>query len=150
MSMNAKLLSIITLMIVMFGGIYFVARSKKSQNLFGGVQTRNASPLPTGVAPEPTNILTPGGSVISSEITLTISSPVNGAMVTNPAITVRGTTKPGAEVFVNDVQAKADTSGNFSAKLTLDEGDNPIVVSVNDADGNVAEKELNVVYDSGL
>ena len=85
----------------------------------------------------------------ATEITLTITSPSDGATVTSATVTVKGKTAPRAEVFINDVSTVADANGNFSANITLDEGENPIVIFANDADGNVAEKEITVTYDSG-
>lgn len=82
-------------------------------------------------------------------LTLTITSPTNGATVTNTSLRVSGKTVPGAEVFINDKEARADALGNFSVTITLDEGENTIIVMANDADGNVAEKELTVTYNSG-
>ncbi len=80
---------------------------------------------------------------------LVVNSPVDGATVTSASLSVRGKTAPLAEVFINDVETRADASGNFTAQITLDEGENTVVVMVNDADGNVVEKELTVTYSSG-
>lgn len=85
----------------------------------------------------------------SSELTLTVTSPADRAAVTSASLTVRGKTAPYAEVFVNDAETKADASGNFSVKITLDEGENSVIVLVNDADGRVAEKDLTVTFNSG-
>jgi hypothetical protein len=147
--MNLKSLSIVLLVVILFGGIWFARRQKLSMQQSASSQVQQSSVSPT---PDIVGIITPvpqGGAVTASEITLTISSPVNGSTVTTPTIIVRGKTKPNAEVFVNDEDTIADASGNFSVSLSLDEGDNPIVVSANDADGNVAEKEFTVNYDSG-
>ena len=82
----------------------------------------------------------------STKITLSISSPANGATVTKSSLTVRGRTAANAEVFVNELETRADAGGNFSASLTLEEGENYIIVMANDAMGNVAEAELTVTY----
>ncbi len=79
-------------------------------------------------------------------IMLTVSSPANNTTVTSGSLTVRGKTVAGAEVFANDAETRANASGNFSVKLTLDEGENYILVVANDANGNYAEKELTVTY----
>jgi len=84
-----------------------------------------------------------------TSLTLTISSPAYGVTVTSAKLTVRGKTLPKAEVFVNDVETVADGSGNFSATLTLDEGENYIIVFANDDAGNAVEKELIVNYNAG-
>lgn len=83
---------------------------------------------------------------VTSGITLTISSPSNNTTVSGSSLTVKGKTVSGAEVFVNDLETKADTSGNFSVSLTLEEGENYILVVANDATGNYSEKELSITY----
>lgn len=80
---------------------------------------------------------------------LDISSPVDGLTVTTPSLTVKGKTAPGAEVFVNEKETAADVQGNFTVAITLEEGDNYIVIMVSNQDGNSAEKELTVIYDTG-
>lgn len=84
--------------------------------------------------------------VLPKDITLQVTQPGNGAVVTSATVTVRGKTAPRAEVFVNDSETVADASGNFSVVLTLDEGENPIVIFANDADGKTAEEEMTVTY----
>lgn len=81
-----------------------------------------------------------------SQILLTISSPVNGSTVTSGSITVKGITTPKAEVFINDKSVIADSLGSFSVSIILDEGENSIVIAVNDSNGNYSEKELTVTY----
>ncbi len=146
--MNAKSLSIILLIAILFGGVWFVYRDKQASQKSATSEV-NESISPTPDISAVTTPIVNGGSVVTSEITLTVSAPINGATVTTATVVVRGKTKPNAEVFVNDEATVADTSGSFSVTLTLDEGDNPIVISANDEDGNVAEKELIVNYDSG-
>lgn len=88
---------------------------------------------------------TPETSDVSSKaISITVSSPQNGATLSSSSVTVTGKTYPNADVFVNDQRIKADANGNFSAKISLDEGQNQIVVTANDAYGNAAERDLNV------
>ncbi len=77
-------------------------------------------------------------------LALTISQPQDKEILTTNQVTVKGKTKANAEVFVNDTELKADASGNFSALLTLDEGENYITVVANDELGNFAEKEIMV------
>lgn len=84
--------------------------------------------------------------VLSSGIMLSVSLPVNNSTVSNSSLTVKGKTVAGAEVFINDTETKADAAGNFSATITLEEGDNYILVVANDAAGNYSEKELSVTY----
>lgn len=76
-----------------------------------------------------------------------ILSPANQTVVGSPQLLIRGKTKPSAEVFINDKETIADADGNFATTLTLDEGENLIIVTANDAEGNVAEEELVVTYE---
>lgn len=85
----------------------------------------------------------------ASQISLTVSQPLNNTVVKVPKITVIGKTVPNAEVSVNDSDLKADAQGNFSASIVLDEGDNTVIVIANDAQGNFSEKDITVSYDSG-
>ena len=64
-----------------------------------------------------------------------------------PSVTVTGKSFPYAEVFINDTEIKADASGNFTAPVTLDEGENIISVMANDENGNSAEQEITVTYE---
>ncbi len=100
------------------------------------------------IAPSQTTYPSSTGGTASS-LTLSVASPTDGAEVTSPTVIVKGKTMPNAEVFVNDTNGTADTNGNFSIATSLDEGENTVIVIVNDADGNVAEQELTVTYTSG-
>lgn len=80
-------------------------------------------------------------------ITLEITSPEDGAILTSSGVTVKGKTVPNAEVFVDDKETKADANGNFSVVLTIEEGENTIVVTANDSDGSYAEKEVKVTLE---
>lgn len=82
------------------------------------------------------------GSVTSDKISLEVTSPADGAKLTSATTTVKGKTAPMADVFINDKETKADSNGNFSLSLSLDEGENQIVVIVNDSLGNSAEKDI--------
>lgn len=84
-----------------------------------------------------------------AQITLTISSPQPGAVVTGSRLAVGGRTAPKAEVYVNEAEVIADASGNFTATITLDEGENPVIVTAVDENGNMAEKDFVVTYNAG-
>jgi cytoskeletal protein RodZ len=75
---------------------------------------------------------------------LTVRSPVSGTTQSSKSLTVKGKTTAGAEVFVNDTEGKANTNGDFSINITLDEGENTVLVIANDSAGNSLEKELTV------
>ena len=124
--------------------------------LFVILRSRNSSPIPQNSAIpalEKTEAFTPSPSVAGQSVpaatnalVLSISTPADGATLTAAKLTVRGTTTPKADVFINELETRADAGGNFSGTLTLDEGENLIVIIVNDESGNVAEKDLTVFY----
>lgn len=89
---------------------------------------------------------TPSPETTPTTLPLQITSPQDGATVTSAKLTLKGKTAPGAEVFVNEAETKADSAGDFSLNLTLDEGENIIIVLVNDSEGQSAEKEIKINY----
>lgn len=119
---NIAVIIAILVALGLLGGLYL--NSKGKLNL----------PLNTKVMDQTNS--TSGQDVKSDKITLSVNSDTNGL--------ITGKAAPFAEVFINDQQTKADAQGNFSMKLTLDKGDNQIVVDANDADGNVVEQNLTV------
>jgi hypothetical protein len=82
----------------------------------------------------------------ANQISLSITSPVSGTTLTSPSVTVKGTTIAYAEVSVNEKDVTASANGSFQATLSLEEGDNYIIVVAVDTDGNVAEQELSITY----
>ena len=84
-----------------------------------------------------------------AQISLTITDPTNNSTVTTPTLIIKGVTIPKADVFVNDSEVTADVQGKFTVQVTLDEGENTLVVTANDANGNYSEQDLTVTYNSG-
>lgn len=122
-------------------GVLISVRMKNSQLLPSSPEVGMNETITTSVTPVPTT-----STSIASEISLTVSSPANNAVVKSATIVVRGKTSPNAEVFVNDEETKANSSGNFSVRLTLEEGENYILVVANDAQGKFSERELTITY----
>lgn len=143
--MRKALLIIPVLFIVI--GMYYVSRDKSSHpsppDATLSVHESNDEPSQT---PWPSNVLSVTPEPTMGEIVLTIISPKDGATVYSPSLIVRGVTSSNAEVFVNEKEGKADSKGNFSVPVTLDEGDNYIVVTSTDADGNLSEQDITVTY----
>lgn len=99
--------------------------------------------------PEPTKkITTEVEPFVGEELFLEVGSPTNGITVSKPNLQVSGRTNADAEVFINEVELRADGQGNFSTNLTLEEGENVIVVTAVDEEGNFAEQELTVTYEA--
>ncbi len=143
-NMRKTLPYIIIVAAVLLVGIFLIKPGKKQMP-----QSKSAN-LPTqGQESIGTNMEETTSESYASGITLDISQPQPNTTVTSPTLIVKGRTSPSAEVFVNDVESKADAAGNFTATITLDEGENPIIVVVNDADGNSAENQILVNYEPG-
>lgn len=88
------------------------------------------------------------GKTEASKIFLEITSPEDGAIVVASTVWVKGKTLPRADVFINDSETKADSRGNFSASIGLDEGENMINIIANDAEGNFVEKGITVIVET--
>lgn len=143
--MKNIILGLVVVIVGVGAGLFLVQRNRNSS-----VVPQNTS-VPTAqrniVSPSaPANSQTDSGSEHS--LALSVTTPSDGATLTTARVTVRGRTAPGADVFVNELETRADAGGNFSVTLTLDEGENPIVVMANDESGNVAQKDLTVFYNA--
>ena len=101
------------------------------------IQTVSVSQPPTAPAEGET-------TSVNQELSLDITLPANNSTVNTPSTLVKGTTSPNAEVFVNEKELKADNSGQFSATVALEEGENYILIAANDDLGNYAEMEITV------
>lgn len=121
-------------------------------------QPRQATTTPEVPADTETTVLpssgpnaqTPSSPPASAPLlTLTLTSPKANTTVTSSSLTVKGKTSPKAEIFVNEAETVADTNGNFSVTVALEEGENYLLVAVTDADGNYKEQELTVTYNAG-
>lgn len=89
-----------------------------------------------------------GEKTRTSRLFLEITSPEDGSTVADESLLVQGKTLVKAEVFVNEIEAKADANGNFSVKIGLDEGENLINILVNDLDGSYIEKQISVILET--
>ena len=147
--MKNKMMAVVSIFIllilaVVIGGFLVftkrLAESKKNKEM-GEISTERT--IPSEGAGTKKN-----QSAVETGLKLQITSPSDKSVVTSPYITLRGKTVAQAEVFVNDKELVADQDGNFSVSLTLDEGDNPIIVVANDQNGNVGETEITVSYET--
>ena len=101
--------------------------------------------MPTSVVKEATT----NAPIPNVTVPLLVSTPTNGSTVKSSTISVKGKTANGIDVFVNDTENRSDAGGNFSASVSLDEGENTIIVVATDSEGNVAEETITVTYDPG-
>jgi hypothetical protein len=152
---NALLIILILVIIVAAAGYYFysngyigskLAQAPEATSVFnygstGTTTSGSTSTPPLAASPAPAQET---GNINSNNISLVVTAPADGSTLTSPSTTITGKTSPGADVFVNDQETFADANGNFSLKMTLDEGQNGLVITANDANGNVVEKDISV------
>jgi hypothetical protein len=65
-----------------------------------------------------------------------------------PILTIRGTTEPGAALYVGDVLAWPDDNGSFEFDVPLSEGFNPLVIKVQDVAGNWNQSVHSILLDN--
>jgi hypothetical protein len=136
--------------VVLAGGIYLfsskIIKSPVSPPQTTG-KTEDTTQSDTSKIDMTTETVSPTKSAaVVNQIALSVTTPSNNATVAVPSVTVKGVTKAGADVSVNEKDTVAGSGGNFSATISLEEGDNYVIVVAVDADGNVAEQELTVTY----
>ncbi len=148
---NLKKPYLFILVIILMTAALLILKAKKDQNL----KTKEKSNIQIQVTPTPIKnetyiVSTPQDPALSGfpvmEIPLEIYEPQEGVAISS-SLTIKGKTKPNASVFVNDKELRANKEGLFSTRLSLDEGENTIVILAHDADGKYAEKEITVTLD---
>ncbi len=81
---------------------------------------------------------------------ITVNSPENGATVTDPEITVKGTvTDQGsgiASLSINGENVSVSNDSSFSYAVTLSKGENTITLVATDKAGNKTTKTITVIY----
>lgn len=77
---------------------------------------------------------------------ITVSSPINGAVVATSAVDIIGIAKNISGISLNDRSIFIDESGNFSEKLMLYPGYNIIKLKAQDKFGALTEKSIELVY----
>jgi hypothetical protein len=115
----------------------------------GNSQPASTPPAPGNSASAPSQALPPttasGGNTVvqpdmlQDNIPLSVTEPLDAASIAASRVAVKGRTKPGAVVNVNDEIGTADANGNFSVSISLDEGPNAIDVIAADDSGKESE-----------
>ncbi len=80
---------------------------------------------------------------------LEITSPQDGANFygeQEKSITIQGKTEPEVSIALNGRIIIVNSEGEFSTSLSLNEGENQILVVAQDRAGNETEKEIKVIY----
>lgn len=74
-----------------------------------------------------------------------IDSPMDGAVVTEPIITLSGRASNAAWLTLNGTQIYTDQEGLWSEKLPLSEGPSIMTVRVRDRFGRESEKRITII-----
>lgn len=145
--MNTKYLAIIA-GIVLLGAAGFVLVKSQYKQQNNALQGTGENPSGGSIQPTAGSESTTTGAQpnAANQIFLTINQPANGTVVSTAQLLVSGKTVPNAEVSINDQDTTSDANGSFSVPITLDEGENSIVVVGSDSNGNSSEQELTVTY----
>jgi len=77
---------------------------------------------------------------------ITVTSPPNGAAVSESLITISGQGKNTKIITLNDRPIVVDEQGNFSEKILLSYGYNVLELKAEDRFGKKTEQKLQVVY----
>lgn len=88
-----------------------------------------------------------GTTGVSRKLTLSVNSPADGAIITEPLIVVTGTTLPDASVFINDQQVPVGRDGAFMSRVPLP--DEPYTYSLDirtEYEGQQLSRQRKVVY----
>jgi len=105
--------------------------------------TTQAPPTTTTKAPPTTTTEPPDTTPPVIEIVF----PKNRQRFTEPGVTFRGVTEPGAKVTVGKLEAELGDAGQWRIKLRLRDGRNRVVFTATDAAGNAAQAEVVVFYE---
>ena len=141
MKFSSRYFLIFVVLIVFVVLAFFAVSSKKSLITNIG----NRTPIPSSEVGEEEST---GTETNKNEISLEITSPKDGEVVTKSPVLVSGTTLKGVDVSVNDAETKADANGNFKVNVSLEEGENEIFVVVNDSEGNYAEGSVTIILNT--
>ncbi len=77
---------------------------------------------------------------------LDVTDPADNSRTNKQEIVVKGNTDIGDTVKVNGYPVVVDTKGSFQTTVKLNEGDNKIIISVEDEFGNNDSKTISVNY----
>jgi len=77
---------------------------------------------------------------------LSISNPIEGAVIESSVVTVSGATEPGATLVINGIVVNVESNGSFSVEIALFEGTNNIAATATDDAGNPTTVTLTVTF----
>lgn len=137
--MNKSYLFLIGLLIILaiaVGGFALYRSTTYKPVVQTNSPINNVTPtVQTPTKPPPPTITEEEQIAKNNTLPLTISSPLDKSEVATPTISVSGTTAPNADVSVNDKDLKANSTGKFTTTITLDDGQNYILIVASNETG---------------
>ena len=112
----------------------------------GATQPSQANPQITSTAKPAAADNSQSAPPVSGPLTLRVTSPQDGAIVSAPQIQVNGVATPGEVVTVNDNIILVGSDGQFQTTVLLDQGPNLIEVIASNNAGAETSVELTVTY----
>ncbi len=130
--------------IVTLAAVIVLAASLLLAGCAGLTPEENSPAAPSNNTASPVSSPTTGAG-----ISLVVSQPQDNAITDSEKIEIKGTTTPGAIVSALEEITIADSQGNFSLTIPLEEGANFIEVLASDEDGNEANVALVITFVRG-
>lgn len=117
-------------------GFFLYESSKPNKEI-----TSSSAITPKKPAPEPKN-----------DISLTITSPKNETVTQNRTIQVKGSTDPENIIIIStnqeDIAISPTSNGSFSASISIDSGENKLIITAIDTHGNSKKITQTVSFSS--
>ena len=85
--------------------------------------------------------------VTAGPLSVSITSPLNDAVVNTPQVVLSGTAPPDTVITIDDTIVVVDASGQFSTTIVLDVGPNELAIQASDPAGNETSSQLVVTYE---
>jgi len=132
-----RLFLVVSALTVATTGCQLLGRINSATSLPSGGTRDGGAPSATPIA------VNQGG------LSLILTAPTDGEIVSTSSVKVAGRTATGAAVSVNDTIGMADSRGNFELEVPLDQGLNTLEVVVSDQSGRQLTYYLAVTSQAG-
>ena len=148
---SLRYILIVSSILLVAGGVLLFTRRKsdllpESPVEPSGFSSLQGDPLQDQKEPSPSVTVIPKVGQKAPGFFLEVTSPQDGQTVSLSKIQVKGKTVPGSEVWVNENQVTTDKNGNFSVVVSLEEGENYLLIVAGNESGE-AEVERVVYYE---
>lgn len=116
---------------------FFLYESSKPNTEINATTQKQAKPQP----------------VVKDEVNLSVSDPKDESVTTNRTVQVKGTTDPQNTVIIStnqeDIAVSPTSQGTFTASVSIDAGENKLIVEAIDSAGNSKKEIRTISFSSG-